>query len=317
MNPKVTVVTITYNSSQFVRQAIESVLAQSFTDFEYLISDDCSTDDTWEIIQEYKDPRIKAWRNESNLGEYPNRNKVVKAARGKYILFVDGDDILYHNSLRNLAEYVRAFPEAGMVWGLNPQHFPFYVFPYLVHPAETIKLIYQTLIPISIIGFGEILFKTEVLMSGGGFSEDYKFGDTYIKKKFALTTPVLFAPIGFMFWRQSPQQASKKLARGLGDFFERVAIDEEVLHHPSFPLSGSEKSTVVKNVRIGVVKLFFSSTLLKGNLISFFQLYHKIGLRLMDLPLLFQKGDYSYKPSPKLEEPLMNNYHFTQPKINA
>ena len=93
--PLFTVATITYNSSRWVRQAIESVLASSYTDFEYIISDDCSTDDTWDIIQEYKDGRIKAWRNQTNIGEYPNRNIVLRQAKGKYFLFIDGDDLTY------------------------------------------------------------------------------------------------------------------------------------------------------------------------------------------------------------------------------
>ncbi|TWI81402.1 glycosyltransferase involved in cell wall biosynthesis [Lacibacter cauensis] len=308
--PLFTVATITYNSGKWVSQAIESILCSSFTDFELLISDDCSTDDTWSIIQGYKDPRIRTWRNEQNIGEYPNRNKVLEAAAGKYILFVDGDDILYRDSLRNLSEYVQAFPEAGMLWGLNPQLFPFYVFPYLVHPKESIKLIYQTMIPISTIGFGEMLFKTEVLRSCGGMSEKYKIGDTYIKKKLAIITPVLFVPIGLIFWRQSDYQASKKIANGLDGFFERVSIDKEIINHLSFPLSGKEKDVIVRNIRIGVVKIFISSTMLKGHFYSFFVLAKKIELSWNDLPLLFKKGDYSYRPSPVLGEPLMNKYHF-------
>lgn len=315
--PLFTVATITYNSGKWVQQAIDSILSSSFTDFELLISDDCSTDDTWAVIQRYNDPRIRAWRNEKNIGEYPNRNKVLEAAKGKYILFVDGDDILYRNSLRNLAEYVQAFPEAGMIWGLNPQYFPFYVFPYLVHPAENMKLIYQTMIPISTIGFGEMVFKTAALKNAGGLNEQYKIGDTYIKKKLAIMTPVLFVPIGLMFWRQSDGQASKKLAKSLGAFFERVAIDEELLRHPSFPLAASEKDIIVQNVRISVVKLFFSSTVLKGDFFAFFKLRRRIGLSWNDLPLLFKKGDYSYRPSRVLGEPLMNNYNFKQPVKNA
>jgi glycosyltransferase involved in cell wall biosynthesis len=311
--PLFTVATITYNSGKWVKQTIDSILASTFTDFELLISDDGSTDDTWSIIQQYNDPRIRAWKNESNIGEYPNRNKVLQKAEGKYILFVDGDDILYLNSLRNLAEYVQAFPEAGMIWGLNPQLFPFYVFPYLVEPAETMKLIYCTMIPISTIGFGEIVFKTDVLKNAGGLSEQYKIGDTYIKKKIALTSPVLFVSIGLMFWRQSPQQASKKMSKGLYSFFERVAIDKEMTNNLTFPLSGREKAIIVENVRISTIKLFLSSTILKGNLVDFFRFQHKIGLKWTDFFLLFKKGDYSYKPSHELGKPLMNHYHFTKP----
>lgn len=311
--PLFTVATITYNSGKWVNQAIESILCSSFTDFELLISDDCSTDDTWSMVQGYKDKRIRSWRNEQNLGEYPNRNKVIEAAKGKYILFVDGDDILFRDSLRNLSEYVQAFPEAGMLWGLNPQLFPFYIFPFLVQPSDTIKLIYCTPIPISTVGFGEILFKTDLLRNLGGMSEQFKIGDTYIKIKLALTTPVLFVSIGFMFWRQSPQQASKKIASGLTGFFERAAINEAMLKDSSFPLVGIDKAMIARNVRISTVKLFFSSTLLKGKIVYFFKMHKKIGLQWSDLLLLFTRGDYSFMPTHDLGSPLMNHYNFNKP----
>lgn len=317
VQPLFTVATITYNSGKWVSQAIDSILCSSFTDFELLIADDCSTDNTWLIVQNYDDLRIRAWRNEQNLGEYPNRNKVLNEAKGKYILFVDGDDILYRDSLRNLSEYVEAFPQAGMLWGLNPQLFPFYVFPCLVEPAVTVKLIYCSPIPISTIGFGEILFKTELLRSIGGMSEKFNIGDTYIKKKLALLCPVLFISIGFMFWRQSPQQASKKLENSFFTFFERIKIDEIMLNSPAFPLSGNDKALVVRNLRISTVKLFFSSTLLKGNIINFFKFYKMIDLQWKDLLFLFKKGDYSYSPSYDLGNPLMNSYHFTKPVKSA
>jgi glycosyltransferase involved in cell wall biosynthesis len=314
--PLFTIATITYNSAKWVRQAIESILSSSYQDFELLISDDCSTDDTWKVIQEYNDHRIRAYRNQINLGEYPNRNKVIKLAKGRYLLFVDGDDILYHDSLRNLSEYVAYFPGAGMFWGLNPQLFPFYVFPYQVEPEETMKLIYCTKIPISSIGFGEMLFKTDVLKSAGGLSEHYRIGDTYIKKKIALTHPVLFLPIGFMFWRQSPGQASKKIEKGLLSFFERVTIDQEIISSAYFPVTGNERVKILQNVRIGVVKLFIRSTILKGNIADFFRLMHKINLSMSDFPLLIKRGDYSFKPTYELGSPLLNEYNFIKPIKN-
>ena len=89
--PLVTVITVTYNSSLYIRDAIESVLTQPYPNFEYIIADDCSTDNTWDIINEYKDSRIKKYRNETNLKEYPNRNKAVTMASGDYVVFVDGE----------------------------------------------------------------------------------------------------------------------------------------------------------------------------------------------------------------------------------
>jgi glycosyltransferase involved in cell wall biosynthesis len=315
--PLFTVATITYNSANYIRQAIESVLSSSYEDFEFLISDDCSMDITWQIIQEYKDPRIKSWKNENNLGEYPNRNKVIREAKGEFILFVDGDDILYRDSLRNLSEYLFAFPNVGMVWGLNPQLFPFYVFPYILQPKETIQLIYRTKIPISNIGFGEMLFRTDLLRSVGGMSECFKSGDTYIKLKLALIEPVMFVSIGFMFWRQSPGQASKKIAKGFLGFIERNEINDAIMADIAFPLSASDKAIIAKNLRISKIKMLFSSTLLKGNIVDFVKLSQKIGVNLKDLQLLFKTGDYSYMSSNELGNPLANQYHFTKKNKNG
>lgn len=308
--PLFTIATISYNSEKYIRQAIESVLSSSFCDFEFLISDDASIDDTWAIIQEYNDPRIHAWRNELNIGEYPNRNKVLQKASGKYLLFVDGDDILYKNTLRNLSEFVISFPESGMVWGLNPQNFPFFIFPYLVNPRENLNLIYRTLISISNIGFGEILFKVDFLRMNGGLSEKYKMGDTFIKKKLASKAPVLYVPIGMIFWRQSEKQASKHVTKGLDAFYERCLIDTEILNDPSLPLNEIERNIVLRNLRISTIKLLFSSTIPKGDIRNFLKMKQKLNLPLSDLLLLFVKGTYVFKPTMKLDEPLFNNYNF-------
>ncbi|MBS1917776.1 MAG: glycosyltransferase family 2 protein [Bacteroidetes bacterium] len=308
--PLFTIVTISYNSGKWIKQSIESVLASSFTDFEYLISDDCSSDNTWNIIEQYNDLRIRAWRNKKNIGEYPNRNKALYEAKGKYILFVDGDDILYKNSLRNLSEYVRAFPGAGMLWGLNPQYFPFYIFPYQVLPEDNMKLIYLTHLPIANIGFGEMLFKTEELKKINGFDENYKMGDTFIKKRLAITVPVLYVNIGFMFWRQSPQQSSKQLGKGLNSFFERIQIDTSIINEKDFPCTGNDKAIILRNIKISQVKLFVKATLLKGNFLAFFKLRKRAMIEFADLKLVFKSGSYTYSPSPKLEDPLMNNYNF-------
>ncbi len=78
---------------QYVGEAIESILTQTFSDFEFIIIDDESTDKTWELIQSYRDERIIAIRNHENLGNYPSRNRGMKMARGKYIAVMDSDDV--------------------------------------------------------------------------------------------------------------------------------------------------------------------------------------------------------------------------------
>src|SRR5438046_2702713 len=111
--PLVTVAMVTHNSEKYVAEAIESVLAQDFRNFELLICDDCSTDRTWELIKRYSDRRIRAIRNETNLGEYPNRNKALYLARGRYFMFIDGDDYIYPHGLGFMVKMIDRFPKAA------------------------------------------------------------------------------------------------------------------------------------------------------------------------------------------------------------
>lgn len=95
MNPLVSVCIPAYNNAAFISEAIESVLAQEFKNFELLVIDDCSTDGTAEIVASYgaKDSRIVFLKNESNLGMVANWNRCLKEARGEYIKYIFADDM--------------------------------------------------------------------------------------------------------------------------------------------------------------------------------------------------------------------------------
>jgi glycosyltransferase involved in cell wall biosynthesis len=116
--PLVSVLMTAYNREKYIREAIESVLASTYTNFELIIVDDCSMDRTVSIAREYeiKDQRIKVYINEKNLGDYPNRNKAATYARGKYIKYVDSDDRLYDYSLDYCVSMMEKNPAAD--WGL-------------------------------------------------------------------------------------------------------------------------------------------------------------------------------------------------------
>ena len=92
MTPKVSIITPSYNSSEFIEETIKSVLDQTFQDWEWLITDDKSSDNTAEIIKKYNDPRIKLQILEQNGGAGNARNKSLERASGRYITFLDSDD---------------------------------------------------------------------------------------------------------------------------------------------------------------------------------------------------------------------------------
>lgn len=94
--PRVSLGLPVYNATRYVRQALDAVLAQDFTDFELIISDNGSTDDTWDICTGYaaRDPRIRVLRNPTNLGVARNFNRVVEEARGELFRWVAYDDLM-------------------------------------------------------------------------------------------------------------------------------------------------------------------------------------------------------------------------------
>lgn len=92
-NPKISVVMPVYNSEKYLRESIESILNQTFRDFELIIIDDCSTDNSIKIVESYNDKRIKIFQNEKNIGTVKTRNIGLKKAKGKYIAVMDSDDI--------------------------------------------------------------------------------------------------------------------------------------------------------------------------------------------------------------------------------
>ena len=137
-NPTVSVIIPTYNRAHLVGRAIQSVLNQTYQDFEVIVVDDGSTDNTEEIIKEFqkKDERIKYIKHEKNKGGSAARNTGIKAARGAYIAFLDSDDEWLPEKLKKQMKFFKnASPEIGVVYtgfiykdelggGTSKQHIP-------------------------------------------------------------------------------------------------------------------------------------------------------------------------------------------------
>jgi glycosyltransferase involved in cell wall biosynthesis len=113
-NPLVSVLMTAYNREQYIAEAIESVLASTYTNFELIIVDDCSIDNTVKIAKNFedKDSRIKVYVNDKNLGDYPNRNKAASYACGKYLKYLDSDDKIYPDGLNYCVQNMEKFINA-------------------------------------------------------------------------------------------------------------------------------------------------------------------------------------------------------------
>jgi len=209
--PLVSVVTVAYNAHRYIRDAIESVLAQEYDNIEYIIGDDCSTDETWSIIQEYHDPRIRAYRNESNLREYPNRNKAIDLATGKYLIFIDGDDIIFPHGIGFFVSMMESFPEAALA--IQKNYYNNLLFPALMKPEQTLRNNFYRKFNLLTSSFASDFFKTEILKKWK-LPTNYISGDEEIRLKIAMHYPVLFVA-GWVSWpRETPGQASSRISPG-------------------------------------------------------------------------------------------------------
>lgn len=108
--PLVSVLMPVYNTAPYLREAVDSILAQTLSDFELIILDDCSPDNAQEILDRYSDPRIIRYRGEHNVGLANVLNIGIQMARGKYIARMDSDDVSLPDRLKVQVEYMESHP---------------------------------------------------------------------------------------------------------------------------------------------------------------------------------------------------------------
>lgn len=114
MMPKVSVVMPIYNVQHFVKSAIESVLSQSFSDFELILVNDCSTDQSLAICKTILDHRIRIVNHEQNKGLAAARNTGIRHSIGKYVAFIDSDDMWHKDKLKMHVNHLNESPKVGI-----------------------------------------------------------------------------------------------------------------------------------------------------------------------------------------------------------
>jgi len=116
LTPRVSVVVPSYNNASFIEATMDSILAQTFVDFELVVADHCSADGTWERLQRYRsDPRVRLLRTEAGGGAPRNWGRVTAAATGELLKLVCGDDIIYPDCLRLQVEVMDLNPSVVLV----------------------------------------------------------------------------------------------------------------------------------------------------------------------------------------------------------
>ncbi len=247
--PLVSVLMTTYNREKYLGAAIESVMASTYQNWELLVVDDRSKDKSVEIAQSYaaKDPRVKVILNEKNLGDYPNRNKAASLAQGKYLKYVDADDMIYPLGLEILVTGMEKFPEAG--WGLSslPQDSA-QMYPFMLTGKEAYhrhyfkeKLFHKA--PLSAI------ISKDAFEKVGGFSGKRYLGDFEMWHVLANHYPVVLMAQGVVWYRVHEDQEMQNNRLDFTVPFKYLKCSEDMINHPDCPLSPEQKEKALKKIK--------------------------------------------------------------------
>lgn len=112
----ISIITASYNYEQYITETIQSVLNQTYTDWEMIIVDDCSTDNSIEVINSFKDDRIKLFKNEKNLGLKETLLHGLQKASGEWIVFLESDDLISPDYLEKKLGIAQNFPEVSIIF---------------------------------------------------------------------------------------------------------------------------------------------------------------------------------------------------------
>lgn len=181
-NPKITVLMPVYNGEKYLREAIGSILNQTFNDFEFLIINDSSTDSTREIILSYDDTRIRLEDNEKNIGLTHSLNKGLRLAKGKYVARMDADDISLPDRLEKQLAVIENNTDVSIVacWiDIIDKNNTYIGNWHADRENNSPEQIYYTLFFENCIAHSSVLFKKELALKIGGYNESFRKSQDY------------------------------------------------------------------------------------------------------------------------------------------
>lgn len=258
-NPLVSVLMTSYNREKYIAEAIESVLASTYKNFELIICDDRSSDETVVIAKSFadKDDRIKLYVNEKNIGDYLNRNRAAELATGKYIKYLDSDDVIYDFGLEVMVRYMEKYPEAG--FGLCSLGIDRPV-PQCLTPRQTYLENFTNLGHFSR-SPGSSIINLDAFRKVGGFSGLRMIGDFEFWFKIARHYNMVKLPYDLHWCRVHPASESSSSYAKLYPVLSKKVIDD-ALSHPDCPLSQDEiikiqKELHTRRIKQRIRKMFF------------------------------------------------------------
>lgn len=245
--PMVSLVMKVYNGEKYLREAVDSILSQTYQDFELIIIDDGSSDNSAEIVHSYVDKRIRFLQNEKNLGLCETQNRVIAAAEGKYIAVMDCDDISYPTRFEKQVAYLEQHPEVMMCGTfrndiIEGNEIPFQEPEWLSDSTLRFSLVFGNFF----FTHSSIMFRAKEYRENGLQYGPAKIAEDYqVIIEMAKRYPVAILPERLIAYRIYPQSTSKVRLQEITD--AGVAIKSDYLR--SLPVSEKNKQLLLDYFR--------------------------------------------------------------------
>ena len=282
-NPLVSVLMTCFNREIFIGDAIKSVLQSTYINFELIICDDCSSDTTFSIAAAYaeKDSRIQLYRNDTNVGDYPNRNIAASYAKGKYIKYVDSDDIIKPDGLYKMVLAMEIYPEAALgisQFALDEK----VIYPQLVSSEQAYKNHYFGLMFLSYGPTGAII-RSDVFKALNGFTHESYISDTTMWLRLSALYPVVEIEPGVVEWRSHPAQEYQYGQDNHSYLRRDYPISMESLNSKDCPLRQEDIMIIKKRLQWKHARDILNLMFKQGKPVMAFKIFLESGLSVSQL----------------------------------
>jgi glycosyltransferase involved in cell wall biosynthesis len=282
-----------FNREAYLRETLTTILASSVVDFEVIVVDDCSSDNSAAIARSFAkcDSRVRVHINSRNLGDYANRNCAASLATGKYLKYLDADDLIYRHSLATMVDAMEQFPDAALALSCNLID-PDEPYPRLYSPREFFRQHCFGMSPLGV-GPSAAIIRRECFEAVGGFSGRQFVGDTELWMKLAERWPIVTLPPALVWWRKHEgQQMRQELAKP-EILDRRFKLEWEAVMNTSH-LTAGERSKALSRMKQQHARRLLRLGLKERRLVTALSLFQESDLSMLELA----RG---FRPYPKSE----------------
>ncbi len=252
MNSLISIAMCSYNGERFIKEQIDSILLQSYTNFELIIVDDGSKDNTIEILKEYenKDNRVKIFQNEKNLGFVKNFEKAISLCSGEYIALADQDDIWKKNKLEiflnEIGENLLIYSDAILIDQHSNE-----IGKQLIRPNGNLVKgkCNKAFIYYNCVSGNTLMFKKEIVKDILPIPEKITFHDIWIAFIASTLGTIAFTEDSLTYYRRYSEQVTKDTEKEYKTIFDRLKKKENsYLLHAKNLVNYCQEFRKVKNI---------------------------------------------------------------------